>query len=319
LGFNFTAYFDGPQITMTNLYGTLKLAPDMATVMIGEFNGDGFDNFRKTSPHPIHDMNNGNVGRMNGYGIIVDVAPKGTGFEAAVMFRTSVDVGNVGADPQDPKDLVNTHDVPTSFIAYNVTDVLLNTDVAVGYTVPNVIKVSVGSTVDGSLAPGYDVVTNKNLVSTPVRGIFGRVEALMVPNLTAWVDVNYTGLEKIQEVDPTPAINGVLAAGYNMDALSLVLGVNVNTSLPKDKDTIIAWDARPEVYYNLGAITAGLFLDVKGSSIKDSTIAFTAEPWVKINDFNTRIAFTVSSSTTNDVVKSSELTWAIPVLIDFGF
>jgi hypothetical protein len=296
MAFNFTAYFDSTEMTMTNMYGTLKVAPDMATILIGEFKGDGWDTFRKTSPHPIHDLNNGNVGRFSGYGVIADIAPKGTGFETAVMIRTDVTTGNVGAASTTPQ--------------FKTTDVLLNTDIAAAYTVPNMIKVTLGSTVDGKLAPTAE---------TPVRDIFGRIEALMVPNLTAWLDVKYTGLEKINGVDPDQVINTELAGAYNMDALSIVLAAALGVDAPKTGDSTIAWEVRPEVYYNLGAITAGLYLDVIGSSVKDSTIAFTAEPYVKINDFNTRIALSITSSTTNDVVKDAELTWSIPVLIDFGF
>ena len=72
---------------IVNAYGTLKFVPDMFTVYIGEFNGDGWDHFRLDSAHPIHDVNNNNVGRFSGWGAILDVAPKDTGFEAAVFAK----------------------------------------------------------------------------------------------------------------------------------------------------------------------------------------------------------------------------------------
>ena len=95
--FNVTYYMMNGQLSsidtegsagIVNLYGTLKLMPDMFKVLVGEFNGDGWDDFRMDSAHPIHDMTNNNVGRFSGWGVIGVLQPKDSGFEAALFWET---------------------------------------------------------------------------------------------------------------------------------------------------------------------------------------------------------------------------------------
>jgi len=285
--FKITGYLNGIALAFVNSYGTLKLMPDMFSVMIGQFNGDGWDAFRKTSPHPIHDVNNKNVGRFGGWGIIADIAPKDSGFEAAVMYRTADPTGT-GA----PGLLA-----PTA----------ANTNFGASYTLPNLLKIAAGSTDDAINAGGG-------------RNIFGRVELLMVPSLTLWADVKYTGLD----VQPTVSnIKGELAAAYDMKPLTIVFAgtfanydddFNTTTDLfnPAIK---MQWAVYPEVYYNLGAFTLGLFASVAGDDVANSGIAYGVEPYVKLNDFNTRISFVYASSTATGATSS----WRIPVMIDWGF
>jgi len=276
-GFHFTGYMDGTVLSWVGIYGTLKLMPDMFSVLIGEFNNDGWDDFRKTSPHPIRDVHNGNVGRFNGYGIIGVLAPKDSGFEAAVMYKT--------ADP-------------TAAGAPNlIGGTAKNTNFGLSYTVPNTVKVVVGSTT-GAIDP------------LPVeRNVFGRVELLMVPNLTLWADVKYEGF------DVTPAvsiINAELAGAYDMKPLTIVFaGVFGSAGTP----AVSTWGVVPEVYYNMGAFTLGLYASVAGSSLAGSGIGYMVEPYVKLNDFNTRISFVYAG----DTLAGSISTWRIPVMIDWGF
>jgi hypothetical protein len=292
--FNFTAYFWGAQFdpanSLVNAYGTLKLVPDMFTLLIGKFTGDGWDNFRKTSPHPIHDVNNGNVGRINGWAIIGDVQPKDTGIEVALAWLTA-----------GPGTIPNT-------LAGNARNVV----VAASYTMPNTVKITAGSTTanldDETVASG---ATHENQLD---RNVFGRVELLMVPNLTLWVDAKYWGFD----AKPTSQTNiqAELAAAYSMDALTVVLAATFGNGevfgITKSES---AYAVYPEVYYNLGVATVGLYAMVGGSTITDSGIAYAFEPYVKLNDFNLRLSFYYTGSTATGAISNFE----VPILIDFSF
>jgi len=281
--FKITGYLNGTVLSWVNIYGTLKLMPDMFSLMIGQFNGDGFDAFRKTSPHPLRDENNGNVGRFNGYGIILDVAPKDSGFEAAVMLKTGdPTVDNVlpaGADGSPA----------------TISQTLANTNIGASYTVPNMVKVAVGSTT----AVVYRASWN----------IFGRVELLMVPNLTLWADVKYDGFDQETVVSN---INAEVAAAYDMKPLTVVLAAKF-ASL----DSVNGFSVYPEVYYNMGALTLGLYgaLAVTDTSAISDTMGYVIEPYVKLNDFNTRISFKYVGSTLSGAIS----TWEVPIIIDWGF
>ncbi|MBN1524742.1 MAG: hypothetical protein JW904_09675 [Spirochaetales bacterium] len=281
--FYFKYQFNGAQLVVddefgdiTNMYGVLKLMPSLLTAYIGKWAGDGLDMFRKTSPHPIYDVNNGNVGRMGGMGVWIVLAPADTGFEAAVNWRTN-------------------GFAPTETIQDNMT----LTGLAAAYTVPDMLKFTLGST-----ASGDDPTAE-------VRNIFGRVELLMVPDLVLWADVKYTGLETATDT----GIDSVLAAGYKMDALSIAFAATLGMNLDTEVTT---WNAAPEVYYDLGAVTVGLYASVAGSSEADTGLAITAEPYVKIDDFDLRISFKLTMNgdlnTTTD-----DYDWAVPILINFGF
>jgi len=266
--------------------GTLNLIPDMLSVKIGEFNADGWDAFRKTSPHPIRDVNNNNVGRFSGWGVIVDAAPKDSGFEAAVYYQTG--------DPSNGGLPFGTGSVAT----FNST--VGNTEAGASYTLPNLLKVTAG-TVVGNLynagGTGYD------------RNIFGRVEVLMVPNLTLWADARYDGFDLATAVSN---INAELAAGYSMDALGVAFAATFQ-SLSGPSTT--AWGVVPEVWYNLGIVTAGLYVNVGGSSVANSGISYQFEPYVKVNDFNLRVSFHYIGSTASGAISR----WEVPIVIDWGF
>lgn len=281
--FQLTGYLNGTVLSWVNINGTLKLIPDMVSLKIGEFNGDGFDAFRKTSPHPLRDVNNSNVGRMNGWGIIADVAPKDSGFEAAVFYQTG-----------DPT-------AASSIATLNST--LGNTEVGASYTLPGMAKVTAGAVV-GNLynagAIGYD------------RVIFGRIELLMVPNLTLWADVAYDGFDW----SPTTVsnINAELAAGYSMGPLGIAFagkfGSNDNLVTK-----VMSWSVYPEVYYDIGPATAGVFVGVSGNDVANSGIGYQFEPYVKIKDFNLRVSFHYIGSTATGAISR----WEVPIIIDWGF
>jgi len=293
--FKITGYLNGTVLSWVNIYGTLKIMPDMFSVMIGEFNGDGFDAFRKTSPHPIRDENNGNVGRFDGYGVIFDIAPKDSGFEAAVMVKT----GDPSATAFSAEDLVTfnfTADADGS--PATAVETFTNTNVGFSYTVPNTVKVVAGSTTA--------------TVYRASRNIFGRVELLMVPNLTAWADVKYDGFDQ----DPSVSnINAELAGAYDMKPLTIVLAAKFGSN-----DSVTSFKVFPELYYDMGAFTLGIYGNVGAgdtSAISDS-MSYMVEPYVKLNDFNTRISFAYEKIAAS-ATAAEHTVWRVPVMIDWGF
>jgi len=286
--FHLTGYLDGTVLSWVGIYGTLKLMPDMFSVLIGEFNNDGWDTFRKTSPHPIRDVNNGNVGRFNGYGVIFDVAPKDSGFELGVMLKT----GDPSASVANGTSLADfTFGAAADGSPATISETFTNTNVGLSYTIPNTAKIVLGSTTA--------------VVYRASRNIFGRVELLMVPNLTAWADVKYDGFDQPTKVSN---INAELAGAYDMKPITIVLATTFGSN-----DSVLSLAVTPEVYYNMGALTLGLYGNV-GGSYHSTDMDYTVEPYVKLNDFNTRISFAYAHDSATDTS-----TWRVPVMIDWGF
>jgi hypothetical protein len=275
-GYHFQAYLDGTALTWPGFYGTLKLVPDMFSLLVGRFDDDGWDNFRMTSPHPIRDVNNANVGRFNGWGVILDLMPKDSGFEAAVQYK----VDDPAVTPFD-----------------TVSRTMVNTSIAASYTLPGMLKITAGS--------------QNAVLFTPSRNIFGRVQLLMVPNLTLWADARYDGF------DLTPAvsnINAELAGAYAMDPLTIVLAATVGSNDVLGTK-VMTWAVYPEIYYNMGVATLGVYTAFGGSDVANSGIGIQVEPYVKLNDFNLRVSFHYMTNTASGSVSS----WEVPVLIDWGF
>jgi len=280
--FHFTAYLDGTVLTWPGLYGTLKLIPDMFSLLIGRFDNDGWDTFRMTSPHPIRDVNNANVGRFNGWGIILDVAPKDSGLDLAVMYKTG-----------DP----SVGGVPGNSSIDTLSRTMVNTSIAASYTLPGLLKITAGS--------------QNAVLYTPSRNVFGRVQLLMIPNLTLWADARYDGF------DLTPAvsnINAEVAAAYDMKPLTIVVAATYGSNDVLGTK-ISAWAVYPEVYFNMGAMTLGLFTAFGGTDVANSGIGIQVEPYIVLNDFNLRASFHYTTSTATGAVS----TWEVPLLITWGF
>jgi hypothetical protein len=285
--YHFQAYLDGTVLTWPGFYGTLKLVPDMFSLMIGRFDDDGWDNFRMTSPHPIRDVNNANVGRFNGWGVILDLMPKDSGFEAAVMYKTG--------DPTSVNVIPNVLDVGGSVDTLSRT--MVNTSIAASYTLPGMLKITAGS--------------QNTVLYTPARNIFGRVQLLMVPNLTLWADARYAGF------DLTPAvsnINAELAGAYAMDPLTIVFAATFGSN-DNLGTKVMTWNVYPEIYYNMGVATLGVYTSFGGSDVANSGIGIAVEPYVKLNDFNLRVSFLYRTNTASGSIS----TWEVPLLIDWGF
>jgi hypothetical protein len=282
--FNFKLEFNGASaaITLCDIYATLKVAPDLATVMVGKF-GSGFDAFRKATAHPIHGYNQGDLGRFAGYGIIVDVAPKDSNFETAVMWEVN--------DPSGATEALQ-----------DIQQTALNTSFGVSYTLPSLLKLTAGSNVQGKIYP-----------EQTERNIFVRATLLAVTNLDAFVAFKYTGLEK----DSNPAVIDVLlGAQYTMDALTGILGVDVTNTTPVGGGTsTLAWAVQPEVSYKVGPVTPGLFAEVKSSTTASAPIVYEIEPYVVINDFGTRISLDYKASTQD----GNRPEWAVVGSVTLGF
>ncbi len=309
--------------TIVNAYGTLKFVPDLFTVYIGEFNGDGWDHFRLDTAHPIHDTNNNNVGRFGGWGAILDIMPKDTGFELAMFARLR--------DPSSPG---------YTFADQTIQEALSQYDVAASYTVPNTVKVQVGSTTFANAPYKTEAADDvaavialllKNPAATPAeiaaavlpaqfseRNIFGSVQILMVPNLTAWDNVYYAGFD--QSANKVTIVSNLLGLSYDMKPLTLILagyfGKNAVMGAPDYSGAdYTAWALQPEVIYNMGAMSLGLYASVAGVSTSGSGIGYVVEPYVKLNDFGVRVSFLYAGNSKSGAIS----TWEIPVLIDWGF
>jgi hypothetical protein len=281
--FKLTLYYGGSDIsnpTATNFYGTLKFVPDLLSVIVGKVSGDGFDTFRKTSPNPNSDMNNNNIGRMDGWGIIVAVSPKDSGFDAALQLKTP-----------DPTDTQN---------AYNIQDQIYNINVAASYALPDLLKISAGfQNSPGVVFP--DASSDYN--------IWARVELLMVENLTLWVDGRFYGFGTVTAI----SMQYNLGFGYKMDAFGISLGANFK--VPASPATNLSTAANLEVTYDLGDLTLGGIVSFGIPDFSATGMTFGIAPYINLDDFGTRIAFEFNYDTSG----SGSYTWAVPVYFTFGF
>lgn len=301
-GVNIDAYLGQPStaLNFVNVYATAKLMPDMLWLRIGKWEGDGFDAYRVDTAHPIHDINNGNAGRFMGWGAMVDVAPKDSGFEATLFAKTSV------ADPFSySTSVANSGAVTvgsTGSVDTDLANMIYNYEFAGSYTVPNLVKIAAGSTTDG-------------VWPAPQRKIFANAWLLAVPNLNAFLSFRDSGFD----LAGTPTnIEVLLGASYTMSPLQAIIGVDVaNTSV----GSVTTWQANPEVIYTMGAFSLGLYVSVNGSSASGAGIGYEVEPYVKLNDFGIRISFDYQGNTVAKQFSSgaADSIWAIPVLIDWGF
>jgi len=295
----------GIGIDWVNMYGTLKLVPDMFTTYLGRFEGDGWDHFRLDSDHPIHDMDNNSIGRFVGWGMILDLMPKDSGFDGAVFLKTA-----------DPTSVALQTAVNQYTFAQSATD----WEIAGSYTVPNTVKISAGSTTFSTYSSYY---------AGSERNVFGRVELLMVPNLSLWDQTYFAGFD----VHPkTMTIySSELGLDYNMKPVQFILaaffgqnatdgGADFGTSATSlfvlnGGKNYTNWSLYPEIIYNMGAMSLGLYGGIGGNNISGSGIAYQVEPYVKLNDFGLRISFHYLGNSAS----GSLSTWEIPIIVDWGF
>jgi len=281
---------NGPgAIDPVNCYGTLKFIPDLLTVLVGRFDGDGWDNFRKNTANPNSDLHNDDIGRFNGWGVIVSVAPADTGFEAALYMQT-------------PAPNAYYSSVPFYAGFDLVEDQLQNISIAASYKLPDLLKISLGwVNKPGSVKQGAGYYQDNN--------IFARIELLMVENLTLWVDGRIWGLAG----DDNMQMQFVLCAAYKMDALGIYLGAKLG--VPPTGNDYISYAANLEVAYDLGAITIGLIGILEDDNSDFESMKFAVKPYVSLDDFGTRIAFEYIS---DGRAATTVNYWAIPIYFTFS-
>jgi hypothetical protein len=318
VGINMTAYtqpflqmltqqknnnLSGIGIDWVNMYGTLKLVPDMFTTYIGRFQGDGWDHFRLDSDHPIHDMDNNSIGRFSGWGMILDVMPKGSGFDGAVFLKTADPTSN------SPTGAAVVTGIQNALDQYTLAQTATDWEVAASYTVPNLIKISAGSTT---------FATYSGTFGSSERNIFGRVELLLVPNLSIWDQTYYAGFDQSTKI---AIVSSELGLDYNMKPVQFILagffGENAADGTPAygSPSNQTYWSLYPEVIYNMGAMSLGLYGGIGGNNISGSGIAYQIEPYVKLNDFGLRVSFHYMGNSNSGSVS----TWEIPIIVDWGF
>lgn len=299
---NLTGYIGAANvqpIEFVNAYGTLKLVPDMFKVLIGRIAGDGFDAFRWDSAHPIHDVDNNSIGRFAGWGIIADLAPKDSGLEVALFVKD----GDAAAATPNAANLL---------LAQSLT----NYDIAASYTLPNLLTIQAGSST-------FATANNPYVSQMSDRNIFGGVKLLMVPNLSLFDSFWYKGLDKKNlSGDSLTIWSDELAAQYVMGPLTIVLAVLYGSDNTLGSSNVAtALKLYPEVYYNMGMITLGLYAGYEMDSVQGVTnngSIIDVEPYLKLNDFGLRVSFHYQSATPVGSTTATT-TWEIPVLIDWGF
>jgi len=243
----------GIGIDWVNMYGTLKLVPDMFTTYLGRFEGDGWDHFRLDSDHPIHDMDNNSIGRFVGWGMILDLMPKDSGFDGAVFLKTA-----------DPTSVALQTAVNQYTFAQSATD----WEIAASYTVPNTVKISAGSTT---------FATYSGTFGSSERNIFGRVEILMIPNLSLWDQTYYAGFDQSTKIT---IVSSELGLSYDMKPVTLILagffGENAADGTPGygSPSNQTYWSLYPEAIYNMGAMSLGLYAGLGGNNVSGSGIAY---------------------------------------------
>jgi len=272
-------------VEIVNMYGTLKFVPDLFSMIVGKVDGDGFDTYRKNTAHPTADMHNANVGRMRGWGLIFVIAPADTGFDAALQLRTP------------PPDNNGRY-------AYDIEEQVKNISLAASYKVEDLIKISAGYVNYGDAGDAYASVATPDNAN---KNIFARVELLMVPDLTLWVDARFFGFE-------TDVFNMeyLLYAGYKMDALALYLGVGLGVADPD----ILGLRATLEVTYNLGFLTLGAVLVYVDGNLDVDGMDMSIRVYGLLNDFAVRLAFEYNMIDMGGAGETSS--WSIPLYFTFS-
>jgi hypothetical protein len=311
------------QFEINEAYGILNLMPDFGLTLQLGYREEQND-FRECTPTTFHGLHAGNCGRLNGWAATFMVEPPDMGLKAAVQWRMPLGGGAAGMD-----------DLPIQYNIYNV-------GVGVSYTMPDMVKVTVGSMIDGE-AWRSDADA---LFPNQTRNIFGRIHLLMVPDLTLWLLAKYTGLEpgpadaEAVDVDgdgvdestasnPDTIIELLLGAKYVMGDISVAGSVDLIMNMDKEEgDGEAAEDdidstkieANIDPSYDLGNMVIGAVVGMKMTMIEDVDISPTiyVEPYVKIPDFSMIIAFKYCMNDDQDA-DTDDFDWAIPIRVDFSF
>jgi hypothetical protein len=305
------------QFEIPEAYGILQLMPDFGITLQLGYREEQND-FRETTPTTFHDMNSRDCGRMNGWSAVVMVEPPDMGLKFGLQWRMPLGGGAAGLN-----------DLPIQYNLYNV-------GIGVSYTMPEMVRITVGSMPEGEAWRG----DNDVLFPNQERNIFARFHLLMVPDLTLWLLVKYTGLEPSSEdaeaidvdgdgVEETTVSNDntkidiLLGAKYVMGDFSIAAGINYLMTTPKGDDPITKSDIHVNVdpQYNLGSMAVGAVIGMQmemDDDDVDETMALYLEPYVKIPDFNMTIAFKYAMNSDKNP-DTDDFSWSIPVQVDFSF
>jgi hypothetical protein len=304
------------QFEIPEAYGIIKIMPDFGLTLQLGYREEQND-FRETTPVTFHDLNAGNCGRLNGWAATVMVEPPDMGLKVGLQWR--MPLGGGAAELED---------LPIQYNIYNV-------GLAASYTMPDLVKVTVGTTIDGQEWEA----DSSALFPNQTRNIFGRIHLLMVPDLTLWLLAKYTGLEPALEDAEAVDVDGdgtddatsyndnnvielLLGAKYVMGDISIAGSGDVTMTMPKDTDidgtTSIEVNVDPS--YNLGNLVVGAVVGTKMTMMEDVDISpeIYVEPYVKIPDFSMNIAFKYDMNADQDA-DTDDFAWSIPVQVDFSF
>jgi len=292
-------YGGNQNINVMSLFGTLKFVPGLLTVLVGLNNGDGWDYFRYENANTSNNINNGNCGRMNGWGLLVAVEPKDSGLTIVGQWKLPVPNGFawVGYNPPFADGWV-------------IEEIAKNANIGASYQIPDLLKVTLAYVTSPSSTVtvyGANLVNQGGLApyAEPDHNILLRLQLLAVPGLTLIVEGKVWGFN----VGDVINYNAQLVAAYSLDALWIGLGAWYGSVAEVGN-----FGANLEVKYNLGPITVALGVNFGDNNMDVDGMQLKIMPWVMLNDFNTRIAFEYSMDTDID----TRANWSIPIYFTFS-
>ncbi|MBN1699640.1 MAG: hypothetical protein JW881_19130 [Spirochaetales bacterium] len=290
LEYHFKIKYNSNEGLINNLneaYGLLKIMPEL-TIQIGY--REEYDTFRETTPTTFNDLNAENVGRLNGWSILATITPM-ENLVAAIQYRVPV------AD---------------ALLEDNVT----NTAVCASYTMPDMLKITLGTVLNGTeWKSDADILAGG---PENFRSVFTRIHALMVPNMTLWLLIKFTGPFEDEADNPANVLVALVGAKYSMDAFSVGAGIEFDYVALKDADLgdpEMAYIVVIEPEYNLGKAAIGMNAKIAGTSVEGSGLGINVIPYVKLPDFSTTIYFDYSMNTEID----DSGTWKLVSSTDFSF
>jgi len=285
--FKFTFYMNQTTISPSNLYGTVKFIPDLLSLYVGQYNADGWDNFRQNTYNPNSDLDNSNIGRVDGTAIILDIAPKDSGIEIAGVLKTPAPNSGYSGWNWWP--------------GYTIENQLANMGIMGAFTLPDVLKVQAGFI----QAPGQAV----SGTSTGQANVFARVYLLMVDGLKLFIDGRVYGFETANSLMEST----LLGVSFKADALGIYLGAKLALPL-SGQFTYLNYQANLEVAYDLGPVTAGLIGILQDTNTETDGLNIGVRPYVAFDDFGVRLAVEIHYDTT----AGAGLTWTVPVYFTFS-
>jgi len=284
--FKFTFYMNQTTIAPSNLYGTVKFIPDLMSLYVGQYNADGWDNFRQNTYNPNSDLDNNNIGRVDGTAIILDIAPKDSGLEIAGVLKTPAPNSGYNGWNWWP--------------GYTIEDQLANMGIMGAYMIPDVLKIQAGFI----QAPGQVVGGTGASRTRGQANVFARVYLLMVDGLKLFIDGRVYGFENADSLMEST----LLGVSFKADALGIYLGAKL--ALPLSGQAIgLAYNANLEVTYDLGPVTAGLIAMLADGDTDVDGLDIGVRPYVNFDDFGVRLAVEIRYNT----VSGQGLTWMVPV------